>query len=147
METKTQNSMDFKIVEFSGTKHARINYVEDQPIAIIEALSNYIPIEDFKKIFLETGKLVKQKGIKKLIFDKRNLTIFHQPSMEWYFIEWKEEMYNLGLKTHRKILPQDNVFRQSVKIGREKIKAENPNLNTDKMDIQYKETLEEAINS
>jgi hypothetical protein len=58
-----------------------------------------------------------------------------------------EEMFQLLLKTHRKILPQDNVFRQSVKIGREKIKMENPSLNTEKMDIQYKETLEEAINS
>ena len=71
--------------------------------------------------------------------------VFHQPSMEWYFVEWKEKMYNHGLKTHRKILPKDAVFRQSVKIGRDKINREYPQGKFHKMDIQYFETLDEAI--
>jgi hypothetical protein len=88
---------------------------------------------------------VKEKKITKLIFDKRKLTVFHQPSMEWYFVEWKEKMFDLGLKTHRKILPQDEIFRQSVKIGREKIKSIHPNGKYTLMDIQYSENLQDAI--
>lgn len=127
-------------------KHAVLKTVDNDPsVAIVEATATYIPIEQFKEIFGAIGNLVKDKKITKLIFDKRKLTVFHQPSMEWYFVEWKEQMYDLGLTKHRKILPQDEVFKQSVKIGREKIKAIHPNGKYTLMDIQYSENLEDAI--
>lgn len=136
-----------KIVIVQSFKHAQIKTVEGQRgIAIVEATSNYIPIEEFKEIFNAIGVLVKDKQITKLIFDKRKLTVFHQPSMEWYFVEWKEKMFELGLKTHRKILPTDEIFKQSVKIGREKIKAMHPNGKFTLMDIQYSDSLEDAVN-
>lgn len=127
-------------------KHAIIKTVVGHPkVAVVEATATYIPIEQFKEIFAAIGDIVKEKKISKLVFDKRKLAVFHQPSMEWYFVEWKEKMFDLGLKTHRKILPQDEVFRQSVKIGREKIKAIHPNGKYTQMDIQYAESLEDAI--
>lgn len=127
-------------------KHAVVKTVNGNPeVAIVEAAASYIPIEQFKEIFAAIGDLVKEKKITKLIFDKRKLTVFHQPSMEWYFVEWKEQMFELGLKTHRKILPQDEVFKQSVKIGREKIKANHPLGKYLQMDIRYADTLEDAI--
>jgi hypothetical protein len=67
--------------------------------------------------------------------------------MEWYFVEWKEKMFDLGLKTHRKILPKDPVFRHSVKVGREKIKNNFPNGKFNEMDIQYAEDIDQAIES
>jgi hypothetical protein len=128
-------------------KHASISTVEGPTVvAIVEAKTEYIPIGDFKKIFEAIGEVVKQKGVTKLVFDKRNLTVFHQPSMEWYFTEWKEQMFELGLKTHRKILPANEVFRQSVKIGRDKINKTFPQGKFHQMDIGYAETLEDAIN-
>jgi hypothetical protein len=131
---------------FKTLKHAKIMTVEQHPeIAIIEATTGYIPIQQFKEMFELVSTLVSEKNITKLIFDKRNLTVFHQPSMEWYFVEWKEKMYDLGLKTHRKILPQDLVFRHSVKIGREKIKTAYPEGKYTQMSIEYAETIEEAI--
>jgi hypothetical protein len=135
------------LVQFHAGSHAKISFVEGKPVAIVEATSTYIPIEEFKSIFNEIGKLVISKKITKLIFDKRKLTVFHQPSMEWYFTDWKEQMWHKGLKTHRKILPDSKVFQQSVKIGREKIKEENPNLKFNEMDIQYKDSVQEAIDS
>lgn len=127
-------------------KHALIKTVERNPeVVVVEATASYIPIEQFKEIFGAIGELVKAKKITKLVFDKRKLTVFHQPSMEWYFVEWKEQMFEHGLKIHRKILPQDEVFRQSVKIGREKIKANHPLGKYQQMDIQYADTLDEAI--
>ncbi len=143
----TSDQLTDKLVQYSTEKHAKVSYVEGKPVAIVEAISSYIPIDEFKKIFESIGKLVTEKNIKKLVFDKRQLTVFHQPSMEWYFTEWKEEMFYKGLKTHRKLLPDNKVFKQSVKIGREKIKEGNPTLKFNEMDIQYKNTLQEAIDS
>lgn len=136
-----------KVEVVKDFKHATISIAETaKSVAIVEAKTEYIPIGDFKKIFEAIGEVVKERGITKLVFDKRNLTVFHQPSMEWYFTEWKEQMFALGLKTHRKILPTNEVFRQSVKIGRDKINKAFPSGKFHQMDIGYAETLEDAIN-
>ncbi len=135
-----------ELIEKKKLKHAVISTVKDSPkTAVVEALSTYIPMDQFKEIFNFIGELVKKEKITKLIFDKRKLSVFHQPSMEWYFVEWKEKMFDLGLKTHRKILPNDEVFKQSVKIGREKINKTYPNGKFNQMDIVYSESIEQAI--
>jgi hypothetical protein len=141
-----EDKLTDKITIIHEHPHGKIMKVDNKKIAIVTATSNYIPIDEFKDMFMKIGKLVEKEKIEKLIFDKRQLTVFHQPSMEWYFTIWKEEMWNKGLKTHRKILPDSKVFQQSVKIGREKIKAENPTLKFNKMDIQYRDDLQTAIN-
>lgn len=136
----------YTLVEQKKFKHAIVSTVKEQKgVAVVEAISSYIPIEQFKEVFHFIGDLVKKEGITKLVFDKRKLTVFHQPSMEWYFIEWKEQMFDAGLRTHRKILPQDEVFRQSVKIGREKIQKTNPNGKYTQMDIRYSDSVADAI--
>ena len=134
----------FKLVQ--AFHYADIYVVEDQPILIIEATDVYIPTEEFKKIFAKAEEVVREASITKVIFDKRTLEVFHQPSMEWYFTSWKETLLQLGVKTHRKLLPDDPTFRKSVEIGRMKIREKYPTLHTDQMDIQYAESLEEAIN-
>jgi hypothetical protein len=127
-------------------KHAIVYTVTQSPhIAIVEATANYIPLAPFKEIFEFIGDLITKKEITKLIFDKRKLSIFHQPSMEWYFIEWKEVTFDLGLKIHRKLLPMDDIFCQSVRIGREKIIKAYPQKKFQQMDIQYVLSIEEGI--
>lgn len=143
MRTTTTQS---NLLEKKRLKHAVVYVVAANPnVAIVEALSQYIPIDQFKSIFSFVGDLVKKEKIDKLIFDKRKLTVFHQPSMEWYFIYWKEEMYAHGLRAHRKLLPNDEVFRQSVKIGRERINQSHPHGKFKLMDIKYFDSLEDAI--
>ena len=138
--------MPVQLIERKRLRHAVVFAVQDSPeTTVVQAISNYIPIEQFKEIFNFIGELVEREHVKRLVFDKRNLTVFHQPSMEWYFVEWKEKMYDHGLTVHRKILPVDRVFRQSVKIGREKINKAYPNGKFHQMDIAYAETLEDAI--
>jgi len=127
-------------------KHASVHRVSDRPeIMVVEATSTYIPIEDFKAIFNYIGESAQKQNVTKLIFDKRQLIVFHQPSMEWYFVDWKEQMYDLGLRTHRKILPNNEIFKYSVKIGREKIAASFPNGKFHLMDIQYADSVDQAI--
>jgi len=127
-------------------KHAIVYTVNNkEDTAVVEAISNYIPFESFKEVFIFIGELADRKKLKKLIFDKTKLTVFHQPSMEWYFIEWKEKMFDIGLNTHIKILPKDEIFRYSVKIGRDKINKKHPEKKYNKMEIRYAETLDEAL--
>jgi hypothetical protein len=134
------------LIEKKKLKHVTIYSVENAPkVAVVEATASYIPIEQFKEAFNYIGELVKKDQITKLIFDKRKLSVFHQPSMEWYFVEWKERMFNDGLVIHRKILPNDEVFKQSVKIGRDKINKGFPNGKFHQMDIGYSDTLEDAL--
>lgn len=114
-------------------------------VCIVTAMNSYIPIENFKRVFHLVQELTDELKITKLVFDKRNLRVFHQPSMEWYFVEWKERMYDKGLCVHRKILPMDSIFRECVKLGREKIYTEHPQAKFNLMDIAYANTVREAI--
>ncbi len=134
-----------KITLYKKYKHAETGYIEDKNIAVITATADYIPIEEFKIIFNEAENLIQGQAIEKLIFDKRALRVFHQPSMEWYFIDWKDRMYAHGLKKHRKILPDDEIFRKSVEIGRNKILSENPSIKAHSMEIIYAGNLDDAI--
>jgi hypothetical protein len=134
------------LIEKKKLKHVTVYTVQNFPsVAVVEANASYIPIEQFKEAFNFIGELVKKEKISKLVFDKRELSVFHQPSMEWYFVEWKEKMFDSGLKTHRKILPNDEVFRQSVKIGRDKINKTFPSGKFHQMDIGYSESMEDAV--
>jgi len=139
------NSLEVNSTLLQELKNAKIFKVEDQPTLIIEATTGYIPFDNFQQIFTETGKLVIAHKIEKLVFDKRKMTTFHQPSMEWYYTQWKEEMLTEGLKKHRKILPDDKLFRHSVNVGREKIFSQYPSAQFTKLDIQYAESIEEAL--
>ncbi|MEQ8926922.1 MAG: hypothetical protein RLO81_13970 [Fulvivirga sp.] len=141
MEPEIQNQLK----EMKAFKNAKVSLVADKNTLVVAATGNYITIDEFKSIFNYIGDLVKSHKATKLVFDKRKLNVFHQPSMEWYFVEWKEKMFDLGLKTHRKILPEDQVFRQSVKIGRQQIAEKYPHGKFNEMDIQYFENLDEAI--
>jgi len=124
----------------------KVYLLREQKILLCELFKEYVPIEEFKEIFTETVPVIKKYGIKKFIFDKRNLRVFHQPSMEWYFVEWKKEIFEYGLRIHRKILPQDQpAFALAVEAGRAKIRKEYPNNIIDKLDIQYKTTIQDAI--
>ena len=134
----------FKLVQ--AFDYADIYLVEDQPVLVIEATNVYIPIDEFKKIFTKAEEVARQEAIKKIVFDKRRLEVFHQPSMEWYFTTWKKTLLALGIKSHRKLLPDDPTFRKSVEIGRAKIYEKHPDFPIDQLDIQYAESLDEAIN-
>ena len=138
---------EIELEEYSKFKHATLYWVKSHPhVGVIEATASYIPIEKFKEVFHAMEGLVKEKKINKLIFDKRQLKVFHQPSMEWYFVEWKERMADEGLVNHVKILPDDEVFCQSVKLGREQINKKYPQARFRQLSIQYASSVEEGVN-
>ncbi|MDF9800135.1 hypothetical protein OKW21_005398 [Catalinimonas alkaloidigena] len=138
---ETQDRLDLQ-EEF---KHCDLYLVENKPILIIKATDTYIPIEEFKQVFSKATELIREHQVRKVIFDKRRMKVFHQPSMEWYYKDWKEELLALEMKTHRKLLPDDEVFKKSVELGKLKINEKYPGLRLSEMDIRYFDDLQEAI--
>lgn len=120
-------------------------WANNDGLGLVRATDTYIPISDFRETFLIVESLVRTHKITKLIFDKRELKVFDQKSMEWYFTEWKDRMFDEGLQIHRKILPDDTVFVECVILGREKISEKYPESHFHKMDIAYASDLQDAI--
>lgn len=144
METAVNEYLDFK--ELDKFEHATLFTSSEKPkTLILRADLDYIPIEEFKSIFKKIGERIQKERFDTLVFDKRNLRIFHQPSMEWYFSEWKGEMAKAGLKNHYKLLPDDKLFRKSVQMGRAKIDKDFPDAGYHQTNIKYYESLNEAM--
>lgn len=144
--SKVLPNFDYKFEEVINKDYGVVFALPEEHILICELFNEYTPIEEFKEIFTATVPIIEKLNIIKFIFDKQNLRVFHQPSMEWYFIEWKKEIYAKGLSKHRKILPQNEpAFALAVEAGRAKIRKEFPDLIIDKLDIQYKTTIADAI--
>ncbi|WP_291780663.1 hypothetical protein [Cecembia sp.] len=127
------------------TRYAKVYANTDRGMVICELLSDYIPIEDFKETFKNISSIVESGKYEKFIFDKRSLRAFHQPSMEWYFLNWKNKMLELGLQKHRKILPEEKWFEKMVMIAKEQILKNNPDNIIHLLDIRYCNSIEEAI--
>jgi hypothetical protein len=139
----TSEIQDFELAY--EERYARVLVSAEKKTIICELLADYIPIDDFKEAFGQIGKIVKGGNYEKFIFDKRSLRAFHQPTMEWYFIHWKKDMLAYGLKTHRKILPAEKWFEKMVQIAKQQILETYPDNIIDQLDIQYCDTIEEAI--
>ena len=127
------------------TSYACVLVHADQGILLCEVTREYIPIKTFKAIFGELSHLIKTGSFHKFIFDKRALTAFHQPSMEWYYVNWKTEMLQAGLYQHRKLLPKAEWFRKTVEIARKSIQPKLPTEIQAQLDIKYCESIHEAI--
>jgi len=139
----TSETQDFELA--FEQKYVRVLISPELKIVICELLADYIPIEDFKDAFHQIGEIVKAGNYEKFIFDNRSLRAFHQPTMEWYFIYWKKEMLEYGVKTHRKILPDEKWFEKMVQIAKAQILQNYPDNIIDQLDIKYCDTIEEAI--
>lgn len=131
---------------FKKLPEADILYNASIATALIVSKANFIPMEAFKNIFFTVSSLLNEERIERVIFDKRSLTIFHQPSMEWYYLEWKPRMFERHLlNRHDKILPKDELFRQSVNQARSKIYQDHPQHTIHKIQPVYFENLQEAL--
>jgi hypothetical protein len=126
-------------------RYAKVYANSEKGIIICELLTDYIPIDDFIETFHQITKIVEAGKFDKFIFDKRSLRAFHQPSMEWYFLNWKNKMLELGLKKHRKILPEEKWFEKMVMIAKDQILKHNPDNIIHLLDIKYCDSIEEAI--
>ena len=146
--TEILPTLSYKYEVVVNKDYGKVFLLPDNQTMICELTEEYVPIEDFREIFSETTPFIEKHKIKKFIFDKQKMRVFHQPSMEWYFVHWKKELYDKGLTIHRKVLPQDEIaFNLAVEAGRKKIMLEYTDTVIPLLDIQYKTTIEKAIES
>ncbi len=141
--TTTLEFNNFELV--IDERYAKVYENQEKGIIICELLTDYVPIDDFKNTFHQISAVIKKGNFDKFIFDKRSLRAFHQPSMEWYFLHWKNEMLEYGIVKHRKILPSEKWFEKMVMIAKEQILRNNPDNIISRLDIKYCESIEEAI--
>lgn len=126
-------------------RYARVYANPEKGMLICELLADYVPIEDFKDTFNHITSIAEGGKFEKFIFDKRALRAFHQPSMEWYFLNWKNKMLEFGINKHRKILPEEKWFEKMVMIAKDQIIKNNPDNIIHLLDIKYCNSIEEAI--
>jgi hypothetical protein len=120
-------------------RHGVIFYDPNHHAVVLLAQATYLPYEHFLRFLQTIEQLAERQPVEVMVFDKSSLKIFHQPSMEWYHVVWKENMYRKGLRIYRKVLPPDPLFKESVRIERE-----NPGFQIGKFDIRYAGSLQEA---
>ncbi len=116
-----------------------------QACGLFVATAEYIPIESFKNAFNHAANFAKNKKWKYTIFDKSNLNVFHQPSMEWYYTNWKKELLEYGVSTHFKILPKEEWFKASVEAGKDEIKEKYPDFDFSAFEVRYVKNVDEAL--
>lgn len=143
-ETLNKSALDTFDLSFEE-RYAKVFVNDEEGIIICELLTDYVPLEEFKNTFDKISEIIKGGSFRKFIFDKRALRAFHQPSMEWYFLVWKKEMFDYGVREHRKILPAEKWFEKMVIIAKEQIMKNNPDNIIGKLDIKYCASVEEAI--
>lgn len=148
MDNTADNQLTrYEFKEYYTSRFSQVSYNKELKTVVCKLTSEYVPIEHFKDTFLKISELVEAGNNHKFIFDKRSLKAFHQPSMEWYFVVWKKDMYKKGLSIHRKILPPEPWFKKSVEIAKDQIYRDHKDLIAAQLDIKYCNSIEEAIES
>lgn len=137
--------IELKVVPIATTQYMRAFLHKEKGLIITECLSDFVPIASFKSFFLELGRFLNDFPVTTMIFDKRSLRVFHQPSMEWYFVHWKEQVKAKGLVNHYKILPELEWFKRSVEAGKVEIEKAYPEILQSDINVSYFNSIEEAI--
>ena len=132
--------------EYFRGNYATVSFMPANETAIVSIHGAYIPMTDYQQTLEKLGELVKQEKVQKLIVDARQLVAYHQPSVEWSFLNWKQEMRTHGLNSYRYVLPNTGEYRRNLEHGIQKIRREHPNTDVlDRMDMAYCRSLEEAV--
>ncbi len=137
---------EFGFTKIFESEQAACYADEDQKTIGCVLKVEYVPIKKFKETFNALADEVKEAGtFEKFIFDKSALRTFHQPSMKWYFTEWKQELMDYGLYKHFKILPDIAWFKKSVEVARKPLEKKFPKEVARKLRIEYYESVADAI--
>ncbi len=132
-----QTKLNPRLTKLWENEFVVISEFNDKKIGAALAKSDYIPISSFKSAFQQAGIFAKEKSWNSFLFDKSKLSVFHQPSMEWYYTEWKMGLLEIGLSNHYKILPEIDWFKVSVEAGIVEIKKKHPHIDFDKFNVKY----------
>jgi hypothetical protein len=140
-ELNEENEVDL----YFSNEYLTLMFLKEEKMGLIQAIAEYIPINKFKEVFELAAEMIEEYALESLIFDKRGLTSFHQPTMEWYFVHWKPRVRKMGLTNHYKILPSEEWFKKCVEAGRKQILDKHSETIFEGISIQYVNLISEAI--
>ena len=147
IETSTAEMTESGFSVKFKSNYAEVGVNQEKKAICCVLIQDYVPIEDFRSTFHQISEIASEGVYEKFIFDKRALRTFHQPSMEWYFIEWKTKMVGFGIRKHRKILPDLEWFAKAVEIAKRPLLEKISKELRDQLDIVYCNSIEECINT
>ena len=127
-------------------KNGSIFLLPTEKILICELKDNFIPFDDFQKIFLKAEKIAKEHSVSDIIIDMRNVEGFHQPSFDWLLLIWKANILDLGIKNYRYLLRDEVWFEELVSLTFRKAVKTNPQTVLDQIEIKYCKSFYEALN-
>jgi|GEM_PF-7004584 len=132
--------------EYFRSRYATVSFIPASETAIVSIHGAFIPMTEYQQTLEKIGELVKQEKVHKLIVDARQLVAYHQPSVEWSFLNWKREMSTYGLNSYRYVVPNSGEYRKNLENGIQKIRRDHPDTDLlDRMDLAYCRSLEEAV--
>ena len=127
-------------------RHA-ICYTSDaaKDVYIVEATSAHIPKTQFQEMFIGIGQAIIKGSFRKLVFDMSLIQFYQEATFDWYFMVWKETMYFHGLRAHRIILPNNELIREALELSQQNAHEAFLEGKYSLLDIQYAESIDEAI--
>jgi hypothetical protein len=131
--------------EYYQGKYATVTFLPANETAIFRIHGAFIPMTDYQAALDKLSELVQQDKVQKLVVDAPKLVAYHQPSVEWSFVNWKKRMEPHGLRQYRYVLPDSGEYRRSLQDGLRKIGREHPDTGIDRLDLAYCRTLDEAV--
>jgi len=131
--------------EYYRGKYATVSFMPASETAVVRIHGAFIPLTDYQDTLEKLGELVEQEKVHKMIVDAQQLVAYHQPSVEWSFLNWKQEMQSHGLKSYRYVLSDSGEYRKMLENGLSKIRREHPETQLDRMDVAYCRSMEEAV--
>ena len=145
MEKIHNETLEKGLELFGGNASIRLGYNDVDKYGVAEVIAPYIPMADFMEAFDMSLDMIEKYNLKNFIFDKRSMNVFHQPSMEWYFVQWKPKARKLGVFQHYKIMPEEDWFLKCVEAGRETIAQNYPDDLLEGITITYTKSVAEAV--
>ncbi|TAE73318.1 MAG: hypothetical protein EAZ85_07325 [Bacteroidetes bacterium] len=130
---------------FIATRHAHVYWIENQKAIVCQAITDYIPHQEFQYIFNEILEFATENPTEMFIFDKSALVTFHQDSVRFFYFDWKPKMEKLGTKIYKHILPNNRTFKVSLDVTKDILRKEKPEICIDVPCIEYIESIDEAF--
>lgn len=133
---------DYQVVFES--QQVNVLYINTKYTLICQITAD-INLLKFKEELLHLLQIVQKLKVRQLVIDRRNMFTLHFPSLEWFYSVWLPHMIKLGVRTLHIILPENELFRFSLKLGKDKILKKNPELSHQSFSPHFHKTLQEAL--
>ncbi|HAS45859.1 MAG TPA: hypothetical protein DCS93_35585 [Microscillaceae bacterium] len=136
------NDYDYQII--LASQEVNVLHIASKQ-ALVCQINADINLKKFKEALLQLIPIVQKFRIRQLIVDRRNMFTIHFPSLEWFYSIWLPQMIKSGVRKFHIVLPENDLFKFSLRIGKQKIMKENPQLLHENLPPHFYKNLQEVF--